>query len=122
MRSLSESALLTLSPKTNADPSKGSLSYLPYESTVPIVYLLDSLRAHNHEIQDISQRRSILTHLLASALDTLEDDSEPDNQQTDLLASALDTLEDDSEPDNQQTVLACPMQELESQQYSRGEV
>lgn len=72
-RSLSDSLLLSSSPARPSRPEQRNMRNLPYESTVPIVYLMDSLRVEIQEMQEVQQRRSIVSQLLESALETVGD-------------------------------------------------
>jgi hypothetical protein len=72
-RSLSDSLLLSSSPARPSRREQRNMRNLPYESTVPIVYLMDSLRVEIQEMQEVQQRRSIVSQLLDTALGTVGD-------------------------------------------------
>jgi hypothetical protein len=72
-RSLSDSFLLSSSLARPSRPEQRSMCNLPYASTVPIVYLMDSLRVEIQEMQEVQQRRSIVSQLLDTALETVGD-------------------------------------------------
>jgi hypothetical protein len=76
--SLSDAAAFKNSRGTNEETSKRRLQQLPYDSTVPVVYFLDSLQDSIRETQNVQQRRAIMSQVLESALQMV--DTEPNDE------------------------------------------